>query len=57
MNMKTGEPLPTENYADDFTRRFGVQVHDKLQSLTPDMFIEKPIDPEFVSQKIKELLG
>lgn len=57
VDMKTGEPLPKKSYADDFTRRFGVKVHGSLKNLSPDMFIEKPIDPDFVARKIKELLG
>ncbi len=56
VDMKTGEEKPKESYADDFTRRFGVEVRGQLQSLTPEAFIEKPIDPRIIAQKIKEVL-
>jgi len=57
VDMKTGEERPRESYADDFTRRYGVQVRGQLQTLTPQAFIEKPIDPKLVAEKLKELLG
>ncbi len=56
VDMKTGEEKPKESYADDFTRRFGIEVRGQLQSLTPEAFIEKPIDPRIIAQKIKEVL-
>jgi CheY-like chemotaxis protein len=56
VDMKTGEEKPKESYADDFVRRFGGDVREKLRTLTPDAFIEKPIDPQLVAEKIKEVL-
>jgi CheY-like chemotaxis protein len=58
VDIMSGEEKPKESYADDFTRRFGVEVRDKLQSLTPEpeALIEKPIDPKIIGEKIKELL-
>ena len=56
VDMKTGEEKPKESYADDFTRRFGIEVRGQLKSLTPEAFIEKPIDPEIIAKKIKEVL-
>ena len=56
VDMKTGEEKPKESYADDFTRRFGIEVRGQLQSLTPEAFIEKPIDPKIIVEKIKEVL-
>ncbi len=56
VDMKTGEEKPKESYADDFTRRFGIEVRGQLKSLTPEAFIEKPIDPEIIAKKIKEIL-
>jgi CheY-like chemotaxis protein len=56
VDMKTGEEDPKSSYADDFSRRFGVEVRDKLKSITPDAFIEKPIDPQSLGEKIKKLL-
>ncbi|MBU0742419.1 response regulator [bacterium] len=57
VDMISGEPLPTESYGDDFTRRFGVKVHGQLKSLAPDVFIEKPIDHEDVARRIKDVLS
>jgi CheY-like chemotaxis protein len=57
VNMLTGEPLPTEDYADDFQRRFGDRIHGQLQEMAPDVFIEKPIDHEDVARRIKEVLA
>ncbi|MBC8425281.1 response regulator [bacterium] len=57
VDMLTGEPLPAEDYADDFTRRFGDRIHGQLQSMAPDVFIEKPIDHEDVARRIKEVLA
>lgn len=56
VNMLTGEPLPADDYGDEFTRRFGEKVHDQLQAIEPDVFIEKPIDHEDVARRIKEVL-
>lgn len=56
VDMKTGEEKPKESYADDFTRRFGIEVRGQLQSLTPEAFIEKPIDPKIIVEKIKDVL-
>ncbi len=57
VDMISGEPLPTDDYADDFTRRFGDRIHGQLQSIAPDVFIEKPIDHEDVARRIKEVLS
>jgi CheY-like chemotaxis protein len=57
MDIMTGEEKPKESYADDFTRRYGFNVHEQLKVLTPDALIEKPIDPKMIGEKIKEVLG
>lgn len=57
VDMLTGEPLPADDYGDEFTRRFGVKVHGQIKAIDPDVFIEKPIDHEDVARRIKELLG
>ena len=57
VDLRTGEEAPKETYEDDVGRRFGAALHEKLKGLTPDGFIEKPIDPELLSEKIKELLS
>jgi CheY-like chemotaxis protein len=56
VDVKTGEEDPKNSYADDFARRVGVEVHGKLKSLSPDALIEKPIDPQLIAEKIKEVL-
>jgi len=57
VDIMTGEEQPKESYADDFTRRYGINVHEQLKVLTPDALIEKPIDPRQIAEKIKEVLG
>jgi CheY-like chemotaxis protein len=57
VDIKTGEEKPKESYADDFTRRYGVNVREQLQGLTPEALIEKPIDPKMIGEKIKQVLG
>jgi twitching motility two-component system response regulator PilH len=57
VDMKTGEEKPKESYADDFTRRYGINVREQLQGLTPEALIEKPIDPKMIGEKIKQVLG
>ena len=56
VDLETGEEAPGET-GDDTARRFGVVQHEVLKGLTPDGFIEKPIDPALLSKKIKELLS
>jgi CheY-like chemotaxis protein len=56
VNMKTGEMKPKESYDDDFARSFGETLREELQGLTPDAFIEKPVDPNVLMTKIRELL-
>ena len=57
VDLNTGEEAPKETYGDDVGRRFGAVLHEKLKGLTPDGFVEKPIDPARLSEKIKELLS
>ena len=57
VDIMTGEEKPKESYADDFTRRYGINVHEQLKVLTPDALIEKPIEPKMIGEKIKEVLG
>ncbi len=56
VNIKTGEEMPTESDGDDVARSFGIILHETLAGLTPEGLIEKPIDPELLSERIKELL-
>lgn len=57
VNMRTGEELPKESYGDDFVRGFGAKLREQLAGLTPDGFIEKPIDPSGLVAKIEEVLA
>ena len=57
VDIKTGEEAPKETYGDDVAHRIGAVLHEKLSGLTPDGFIEKPIDPALLSEKIEELLS
>lgn len=57
VDMRSGDELPKQTYDDDLTREFGVQLRGKLQSLTPDAFLEKPVEPEALVAKIESLLG
>jgi CheY-like chemotaxis protein len=56
VDMRTGEELPKESYDDDLARGFGARLQEKLAGLTPDGFIEKPVDPSALVAKIRELL-
>ncbi len=56
VDMKSGDEVDKDGYQDDFMRRMGLMLRQKLEGLTPDGFIEKPIHPPTVVAKIKELL-
>jgi twitching motility two-component system response regulator PilH len=56
VDLKTGEEIPKESYGDDFARGMGSIIKQKLDGFTPEGFIEKPIDPEVLVAKIKEIL-
>ena len=57
VDMKTGEEEVKETYGDDFARGFGAIIKEKLDSFTPEDFIEKPVDPPVLLAKIKEILS
>lgn len=57
VDMKSGEERPKETYQDDMSREFGSMLREKLQGLTPDGFIEKPVEPAVLIAKIESLLG
>ncbi len=61
VDLKTGKKKTMNSSADKNHKQiygewFGVRIHEKLQNITPDGFIEKPIDPLILIKKIKELL-
>jgi twitching motility two-component system response regulator PilH len=57
VDMKSGEEKPKEAYEDALTREFGSLLREKLESLTPDAFIEKPVEPAALVSKIRALLS
>lgn len=57
VEMTSGETNPKETYQDDMTREFGMQLREQLQNLTPQGFLEKPVEPEQLISKIRSLLN
>jgi len=57
VDIASGQEEEKESYSDDVARRFGAALREQLSGLTPDGLIEKPIDPEALVAKIKELLS
>ena len=55
VDVKTGEQAPIESYTDQYPRGIGTQIHRKLSGLKPEGFVEKPVVPEVLLEKIKEL--
>ena len=57
VDLRTGAAKPMASYDDDFARAYGARLRDIAEGLPPpDGFIEKPIDPPLLVDKIKELL-
>ena len=43
-----------DSYDDDFARSYGARLHDIFKELpSPDAFVEKPIDPPVLVEKIR----
>jgi two-component system phosphate regulon response regulator PhoB len=57
VEMKTGAEKPKQSYDDDLARGFGIQLREQLQNLTPEAFLEKPVEPAMLIAKIRSLLG
>ena len=57
VDIRTGEALPKETYADDVAREIGTFLHGHFAKYKTDGFIEKPIDPELLLEKLAELLS
>jgi len=57
VEMTTGAENPKKTYEDDLAREFGVQLREQLQNLTPQGFLEKPVEPEQLISKIESLLN
>jgi len=56
VDMRTGEEQPKESYGDDLARGLGAALHEALKGVAPDGFIEKPIEPQLLMEKVNELL-
>ncbi len=57
VDLRTGEAKAMESYDDDFARAHGARLHEIMEGLPPpEGFIEKPIDPPLLVEKIKQLL-
>jgi CheY-like chemotaxis protein len=56
VEMTTGEEDPKQSYEDDMMREFGLKLREQLQGLTPQGFLEKPVEPEQLVSKIRSLL-
>ncbi len=57
VEMKTGVEKPKQTYNDDLAREFGAQLREQLQNLTPEGFLEKPVEPQQLVSKIESLLS
>jgi len=56
VSVKTGEAQPKESYGDDMARGLGTALHEALKDAAPDGYIEKPIEPQALVEKVRELL-
>ncbi len=56
VDMRTGEEAEKESYKDDFNRAMGQELRGRIFRLEPDGFIDKPIDPPRLVEKIRELV-
>jgi len=56
VDMHTGDEQEKKTYKDDFNREFGQELRKRIFGLEPDGFVDKPIDPLLLVDKIKELL-
>jgi two-component system alkaline phosphatase synthesis response regulator PhoP len=56
VDLQSGEERPKGSSGDEFARGFGAALHEQMKDLTPDGFIEKPIEPRILIEKIKKLL-
>jgi CheY-like chemotaxis protein len=57
VEMTTGEADPKKTYEDDLAREFGVQIREQLRNLSPQGFLEKPVEPEQLISKIRSLIN
>jgi CheY-like chemotaxis protein len=57
VDLRTGEEQPKVEYGDEVSRDIGSFLHSRFKDLKPDGFLEKPIDPPALVEKLEELLG
>ncbi|MFH0945281.1 MAG: response regulator [Planctomycetota bacterium] len=57
VDIRTGETLPKETYADDVAREIGTFLHGHFAKYKTDGFLEKPIDAELLLEKLSEILS
>jgi len=58
VDVQSGGERPKESYDDDFARSYGQRLHEIMEGLEPpDGFVEKPIDPPVLVEKVRELLA
>ncbi len=57
VDMITGEKTTDGSYGDDFIGGFGEILREKLKGISPDGFIEKPVEPASLVAKINEILS
>jgi CheY-like chemotaxis protein len=57
VDLATGAEAPKESYGDDMIRKLGATLQQQLKSMTPDALMEKPVEPELLVKKLKELLS
>ncbi len=57
VDMHTGEELEKKTYKDDFNREFGQELRKRIFGMEPDGFVDKPIDPLLLVEKIQDLIS
>ena len=57
VDVRTGAEAPKESYGDDMLRKLGATLFEQLKGLAPEALMEKPVEPELLVAKIKELLN
>jgi twitching motility two-component system response regulator PilH len=57
VDVRTGAQTEKESYADDLIRKLGSTLFEQLKGLAPNALLEKPVEPELLSQTVKELLA
>ena len=57
VDIKAGAEAPKDSYGDDMIRKLGSTLYEQLKSMAPDALLEKPVEPELLVKKLKELLS